>query len=168
MTLEIIKSKAQSLAQELSKIPIRRKMWNEVTKNLIFDTLTKIKNETSLDWYVQKIDTLINQEFVNLNFGKRPSGITEVSNEGSTTSSKSIVIKGGYIVYTQAVNGKIYVIISYPYVENIIHPIPPLTVACLEPNDINEGLIYIHIDKFLNEMLLWQNSSSNNGLGFKY
>ena len=114
MELEQIKQKANKLFEDLKKIDQRRIYWRQKTRELIFNTFTKVKNEANLEWYIQKIDEIKNQEFVNIHFKNRQSGILAVQIHNKQKKSKSYLIEGGNLTYSQAANGKIFSIISYP------------------------------------------------------
>lgn len=167
MELENIKIKSDKLIAEMQLTTERRLEWNQKTKELIYNTLTKIKSETRLAWSVQKIDEIKNQEFVNIHLNARPSGIVETERLDSKVTSKVYSIESGYLTFTQSVNGKIYSIISYPFVQDIIPPMEVLPLGLFDPNEITENLIVQHVEMFLDEMIKWQSNYPKVPIGFK-
>ncbi|HEY5750386.1 MAG TPA: hypothetical protein VIU12_30185 [Chryseolinea sp.] len=170
MNLDEIKLKANTLGDEFGKTQQRRDLWKSQTKGQVLSILNAVKDEYKTLFYTQAVDAIKNQEFVNLHLLQRHSNIFEIDERGD--GSKSIhayLIDGGYLVYTQAVNGRIYVIISYPYVAGIIERIQDKVVGCYEPSDISEKLVLDHVKQYLDEMLRWENhNASTSSIGFDY
>ena len=164
MELDQIKQKANKLNEDLRKIGQRRLFWKQKTRELIFDTFTKVNIEANLNCYIQKIDEIKNQEFVNIHFKKRDSGIVSNEIDDKQKKSRTYFIEGGYLTYSQGANGKVYVVISYPHIRDFGGKINNLPLGFFEPNEINEELIFKHIDLFLDEMIKWQNNHLNGSV----
>ena len=166
MGFENIKSKANKLAADIKRTDARRQYWNDNTKKLIYDTLSNVKGDTTLDWSIQKIDEYKNREFVNIQLSRRHTGIIETERFSDKVKSKAYLIEGGFLTFTQAVNGKIYSIISYPYVEDLISKMDALIIGLFDPEEITEDLIFQHVEIFLDEMIKWQNNHPKEPIGF--
>lgn len=167
MTLTELKSKASLLAAEFMTTESRRALWRDRTKEYIFSTLSNIVKETSLPCFVQKNEFYTNHEGVNLQFGSRPSGISRTSRTSTGTTMENLVLSSGYITFSQSYNGKVFVIIVYPYVEGIVGKSEPLVVGQYEHVDINEPFIYSHVCRFLDEMIMWENNTKPM-IGFQH
>jgi hypothetical protein len=53
--MEKISEKIKSYKESLDKISQKRKVWADSVKEIIYDTLLKVKKSTDLDWQVQKV-----------------------------------------------------------------------------------------------------------------
>lgn len=110
----IILEKITAYQTALDDIQKRRHIWNETVKDLIFNTLTSVKNIKDLDWSVQKVELVNNLQTVNLIFKKSYSGITQVSDNGSEDYLKY----GAGLFFSQSYNGNIFVFIEFPYMKS--------------------------------------------------
>lgn len=158
MTTPDLTPKIDQLKAAFITIEANRKLWQEEKKELLKTTLKKIKEESGLDLSVQYLSDRTNSEGVNLTFGKGYSGIYEKN----STSMKSYVKTGGYIVFSQAYNGKVFVIIGYPYIEDTVSQAPARVVGKYNPEDITENFICEAVDLFLEEMIKWETDVSTN------
>jgi hypothetical protein len=75
----------------------------------------------------------------------------------------------GSLVYQQLFNGKIIVIIQYPFIENYGEPRPPKTVAIYRPEELSEPFLIRHLEEFIQEITDWEDfddDEPNKKIGF--
>ena len=154
-----ILEKITAYQNSLNEIQKRRSIWNETTKDLIFDTLTEIKDIKNLDWRVQKVEVVNNLHNVNLSFNKSHSGITQDS---------EVYLKfGGTLFFSQHYNGTISIFMEFPYVENWISEAEVLEFENTLPEKITEEYIKNQVVRFLDAIIKWEQSLSLNPIGYK-
>ena len=144
----------------LDKIGENRKLW-AATKELIYDTLTEIQKAGKLDWQVQKVEGLKNSEAVNIHFNKQASGLVRQDHKGI----KSYIKYGGALIFTQAYNGSVFVMITYPYVDELVGQVTDKVLEKVSPNDITKEFVETQALRFLEEMTSWEISTENK-IGF--
>ena len=113
--MEEIKKLSEKYKKELEKTGSRRKDWNDSVRENIYNSLENIRKIVDLKWYAGKNEIVINHQSVYLSFDKTNSGIVIKSDR----SSEAKIRHGGYLCYSQIVNGKVVVWISYPFVEDL-------------------------------------------------
>ena len=163
MEIDDLNSKVDEFLQAQINIKNKREIWTAQTKPLLIQTLGVIKENYHLDWHIQILDDIQNSEGVNLTFGHSPSGFKEITK----TTMRSFVKRGGTIVFSQAYNGDIFVVIMYPYIEDFVTEAENKLIGRFDPSAINEGFIVENVSKFIDEMIKWEKSTSYNRVGFK-
>ena len=164
MELENLDENIKKLHEAWKSIDEKRECWRTKTKALINETLLEVKKTYDLDWNVYVMDFTKNSEGVNITFGKSPSGIYEKNENGS----KSYVKNGGTLVFSQAYNGDIFVIIIYPSVEELVttndaHKL----ILKTNPNTIDREFVIKQVNNFIKEITFWENSESSSAIGYK-
>lgn len=152
----------------LTKTSERRKLWTGETKNKIIETLTTIQNNFKMGWRVQKIEQAENYQTINIHIDQQNSGIveTKVDYEKNRTSRKAFTKYGGYLAFCQSYNGKINVIIGFPYIEEWVSQMEAKVIATIEPSEMTEEVITNHVIKFLETMEDWE-GKDRAAIGFK-
>jgi len=164
MNYERIKSKAEKFQNALLETIRKRDLWDKQTKDLIYSILSTIKGHANLDMQVQKVPGGKNMEAVNLQFNKSSSGLVE--NAGHST--KVFVKYGGYIAFSQAYNGDIWVIMAYPYVEEFVSQKEHEVLDKVAPENITEDYIIDKVEHFLDRMTEWETGKfQTEAIGFK-
>lgn len=163
MKIEDLKEKVNGLTQAQQNIEANRETWAEKTKPLLIDILGRIAKEFPIGWHVQKLDWDKNLEGVNITFGPTNSGIKTKTE----TSVKAHIKHGGTIVFSQAYNGEIFVIILYPYVDEFVGKIENKVLGKFPPSAIDENFIVSRVAEFLDEMKKWEESTPSSIIGFQ-
>jgi hypothetical protein len=127
----------------------RRALWSTQVKEVIYKTLTQINsNFEHLVWHVGKNETIKNLEAVYWTMGEEISGFT--------LKNKHLIRHGGYLNFAQLANGKVIVMISYPYIEDGIRDeIQPKNIGEYHPSKITEELIIEKAEEFIEEINDW-------------
>ena len=163
MKIEDLKAKVDNFSNALENIEFNRETWAEKTKPLLQQTLKQIASEYPIGWHVQTLDWDKNLEGVNITFGPTNSGIKT----RTETSVKAYTKHGGTIVFSQAYNGEVFVIILYPHVDEFVGQSEHKVLGRFAPTDITETFIVKQVSEFLDEMVKWENATPSANIGFK-
>lgn len=130
-----------------------RETWNESLAQQITDQLTQIVQEVGLEAKVERRAQLDNLAAIDLSLGTVRSGMAQRVNEHV---QRDLIKHNGVLVYQQLFNGKVMVIIQYPYIEGYGEPRPPKTVAIYRPEELKPPFILRHVEEFVQEITLWE------------
>ena len=141
---------------------------------MIVDTLTHINEETGLGANITVKDNIENMEAVLLDMGRVHSGMSELVE--SSDVKKTIVKTNGGLVYQQLFNGKLMIMIIYPYIEGYGEPRQPKNIEILRPEELKQPFILRHVETLLQEVTEWEDFDDdepaksvvgfNNPIGF--
>ena len=101
--------------------------------------------------------------------GHVESGISERLGVGVV---RNMIKQNGSLIYQQLFNGKILVLINYPYIEQYGQPQPPKTVAIYRPEELRDAYFQRHLELLLQEVTAWEDYDDdvpepNQRIGFK-
>lgn len=164
-----IKVAFEKYTDTLKKTSERRDLWTNETKAKIIETLTLVKDSFKFDWQVQRIEGTQNYQTINICFNQKHSGIVDVTIDEATGKQKSFKVytkHGGYLAYCQSYNGKINVIIGFPYIDEWVSQMDIKVIDTIEPVQVTEELISKHVIKFLDMMTEWE-GKDRDSIGFK-
>ncbi|GAB4044801.1 hypothetical protein [Spirosoma jeollabukense] len=165
MELDTIKSKAQQLILLYKQTDSYRQEWQDTTKPRLIEVLTSIQNEVKIGWLVQTVSQITNLENINIQFGAQKSGITK--NDNINQSYRHFVKQGASLLFGQTANGEIAVVVTYPFIEEWVTQKPAEVIDRVPPHSITEDFIRLQVEKFLDEMIKWENSdASHSKIGF--
>ncbi|NNE30541.1 MAG: hypothetical protein HKN16_12955 [Saprospiraceae bacterium] len=145
-----------------------REEWITHLKGRIIDCLTQMGEESGLDLEIETKGELQNLEAIQCSLGQGKSGILQkVSDE----FSRPLIKHKGSLIYQQLFNGKIMVMITYPYIEGYGEPQPPKTVAIYRPEELKDPFFVRHMEDFIKEVTKWEDyddddSQPINRIGF--
>jgi hypothetical protein len=84
---------------------------------------------------------------------------------------RDLIKQNGTLVYQQLFNGKILVLIQYPYIEKYGEQLPPKTIAIYRPEEMKAPYILRHVEEFITEVARWEDydddSDTVQRIGFK-
>ena len=155
-TLDVggLQAKVDAYNQILSNTENYRKDWADSLKPMITNGLEQIVKSTGLNAVIEVKDNVKNLEVIVLNLGQDVSGIGEKL-EGSDSTRPMIKNKGA-LVYQQLFNGKLLILIMYPFIEGYGEPRPPRTLEILRPHEMKEPFLLRHVEEFMNEIIGWE------------
>ena len=107
-------------------------------------------------------------EAIVLDLGETKSGIYEVV---AQDFHRHLVKNSGALIYQQLFNGKIIVLIQFPYIENYGQPRPPKTVAIYRPEELTEPFFIRHLEELITEITNWEDyddDEPNKKIGFQF
>jgi len=176
MKLDIgtILSKTNTYKSILKNTEDYRKVWKDDMKKMIMDTLSYINKEADLGAEVILKDNIDNMEAIVLDLGRVHSGLSERIED--TDIKKTIIKTQGALVYQQLFNGKVMIMIIYPYIEGYGEPKPPKNLEILRPEELKQSFILRHVELLLKEITEWEDYDDdepsksvigfNNHIGF--
>jgi len=130
-----------------------RERWNTFLKKQIVEELEKMLKISGLEGNIEVQDKVRHLEFILLSLGSEESGISEIINE---KTDKPLIKHNGTLVYQQLFNGKIQVMIGYPYIEGFGEPRTPKVIAIYRPEEIKVPFLIRHMEDFVKEISLWE------------
>ena len=154
MDLGSLPAKVNAYKKILANTIQYRNEWKEGLKDMIIDTLNHINDSTDLGGKVIIKDHIENMEAVVLDLGRVHSGMRELIQDSDI--KKTIVKTQGGLIYQQLFNGKIMVMIVFPYIEGYGEPRPPKNVEILRPEELKQGFVIRHFEEFIKEITEWE------------
>ncbi|MFM8450318.1 MAG: hypothetical protein ACKOAY_09480 [Haliscomenobacter sp.] len=130
-----------------------RQVWQDTLRESIKQTLTRICSETGLEAPIELRAEIENLEAVVLTMGNTASGLRQVLGQGF---KRDLLKHNGDLVYQQLFNGKILVLINYPFIENYGEPRPPKTIAIYRPHELQDAFFIRHVEEWLQELIDWE------------
>ena len=162
-----LKRKVDRYQEILSNTKLYRKAWDEALQSFIKDHLSQIIEETNLPGEVTCKESLENLQAIVLSLGEAKSGIYEtIGND----IQRHLIKHNGSLVYQQLFNGKVIVILNYPFIENYGQPRPPKTIAIYRPEEIKLPYLIRHVEQFITEITTWEDfddDEPNQKIGFQ-
>jgi len=131
-----------------------RKDWRESLKQMIIDNLNKIIEETKLNAYVECKDDIENLEVITMSLGTEISGIAEKLPGNKV--KRPFIKSNGALIFQQLFNGKVMMMIMYPYIEGYGQPKPPLNIEILRPEEFKPEFLLRYTEQFLKEVIDWE------------
>lgn len=161
--IDNIEKLGQELAQVFFRIEERRNLWHTTTCGFIKEQLDALTVRFPMfDWKTQVNEVWQNMESVYVVFNAVPSGIVEKTPVAVTQKMK----KGGLLSFSQSRNGQVTIWIAYPAIDGLTEEeFKNVNVETLEPEEIDEACMKRSIEKFLEEMIQWENDGRNE-IGF--
>lgn len=132
---------------------IYRKHWREGLRDTIVATLEKICKDVGLEAKIEVRTELENLEAVVLSLGDVKSGLFQVLGEDL---QRDLIKHNGSLIYQQLFNGKVIVLINYPFIENYGQPRPPKTIAIYRPEELHTPFFIRHVEDMLQEVSAWE------------
>ena len=167
-----LKKKVINYQEVLTNTRAYRQVWKDELKDKIVQQLETIIKEVELPAKIEVKSDLENLEAIVFSLGAVKSGMYQEVND----SIKRHMIKhNGSLIYQQLFNGKIVVIINYPFIENYGQPTPPKTIGIYRPEELKEPFFIRHLEEFITEILHWEDydddevpgAERNQKIGFK-
>ncbi len=167
INLNNLKRRVNQYQEILANTIQYRKTWKEGLKDQIVDLLKNMSKETGLGATVETKADLENLEAIVLSLGDSKSGMYQhVGND----IKRHMIKNNGSLIYQQLFNGKIMVLINYPFIEGYGQPAPPKTVAIYRPEELKTPFFVRHLEEFVGEITNWEDfddDEPNKRLGFE-
>jgi hypothetical protein len=148
-----LKIKVSQLNKVMNNTDSYRQVWEEKHKKMITDTLEKLIAETKINGEVVVNDRFEGLEAISLALETRDSGIFERITDDT---KRALIRNGGVLTYHQLFNGKIGILIGYPYIEGIGQPKVPKTVEIVRPEELKAVNILRQVELFIDEITEWE------------
>lgn len=137
----------------LQQTVLYRDTWKKELKQEIITQLTRLSEECGLEGQVEERGDLENLEAVVLTLGSSRSGMFQ---QVSEDFQRDLVKDNGALVYQQLFNGKIVVLIQYPFIEGYGEPRPPKQIAIYRPAELQPPFFVRHLETFITEITHWE------------
>ncbi len=151
--LRNLKNKIDVYNQVLTNTNNYRKTWRVSLKKEIIQHLEFIIKETAITAKIEERDKLENLGSIIMSLGNQESGIYEKVSEDL---NKQLLKQNGILAYQQLFNGKIQVLIIYPFIEGHGEPRPPKMLGIYRPEEIKFPFIVRHCEEFIKEVTYWE------------
>jgi hypothetical protein len=165
-----LKKRTQQYHQILHNTEAYRSVWSNELKNLISESLRHMGTYADLKGEIVVHNKMENLEAVQFTLGSALSGMKE---EVSKHVHRTLIKHNGSLVYQQLFNGKIMVVINFPYIEGYGQPQPPKTLAIYRPEEIKAPYLIRHMEEFVQTIANWEDfdddepREANQAIGFK-
>lgn len=148
-----LKRKVDQYAEVLKNTLAYRELWRAQMREQIMGQLRLISASVGLNAEVEVREQVDNLEAVALSLGTVESGMAQrISNQ----IQRGLIKHNGALVYQQLFNGKVMVLINYPFIEGYGEPRPPKTIAIYRPEELKEPYFLRHLEEFIQEVTLWE------------
>lgn len=144
-----------------------RRAWKEGLREEVKKTLDNLVEATGLGAKVEVRSDIENLEAVVLTLGESKSGMYQKVNEDVR---RDLIKYNGSLVYQQLFNGKIIVLIHFPYIENYGESRPPKTIAIYRPEELLTPYFIRHMEEFMLDITNWEDfddDEPNKRIGFQ-
>lgn len=148
-----LKKKVSQLNRIMKNTDSYRVTWEKSHKEMITNTLQKMIDETGINGEVAVNDRFEGLEAISLALETRNSGIYERITDNT---KRALIRNGGVLTYHQLFNGKIGILIGYPYIEGIGQPKVPKTLEIVRPEELKEINILRQVELFIDEITEWE------------
>ena len=155
-------AKVQRYQSVLANTKHYRERWISQLKDLIKGELENMIKISGLPAKVEMSDKIKHLEYIVLSLGAEESGISEIINE---KTDKPLIKNNGSLIYQQLFNGKIQVMIVYPFIEGFGEPKPPKMVAIYRPEEIKLPFLIRHVELFIKEVTQWEDFDDDDQVG---
>jgi hypothetical protein len=148
-----LKRKVNQYKETLEHTKAYREAWKNGLKDRIIKILEHLNTKSELGAKIEVREEMENLNAVVLTLGDSKSGMyTEVGEE----IQRHLIKHNGSLVYQQLFNGKIIVLINYPFIENYGRPHPPKSVAIYRPEELTDPFFIRHLEEFVTEITKWE------------
>ncbi|MFN0174014.1 MAG: hypothetical protein ACKVU0_05145 [Saprospiraceae bacterium] len=147
-----------------------REIWKKELKKNIIAHLRALAVAGGLPATVQEVEEIQNLEAVVLTLGTSESGLGESVGDDL---KRDLIKQNGSLVYQQLFNGKILVLINFPFIEKYGQPQAPKTIAVYRPEELKEPYFQRHVETFVTDVTAWEDydddvlAEPNQRIGFK-
>ena len=144
-----------------------RGVWGEELKSTIKNTLAEISSSVGLEAKIDERSDMENLEAIVFSLGNVKSGMYQHVGEGI---KRHLIKHNGSLIYQQLFNGKVIVLIQYPYIENYGQPRPPKTIAIYRPEELKPPYFQRHLEEFITDITNWEDyddDEPNKRIGFQ-
>lgn len=160
--------KVEHYHEVLENTKTYREIWQKSLKKDIAELLHKAAKLAKLSCTIEEHSEIRNLEAVTLSLGSKKSGLGEPVGDGL---HRDLIKQNGSLMYQQLFNGKILVLINYPFIEKYGQPQPPKTIAIYRPLELKEPYFIRHLETFIAEITTWEDYDDDrlneDRIGFK-
>ena len=162
-----LKRKVDEYQRVLANTREYRQVWDDSLEAEIMRELRDITSAVGLDAQVEVREEIANLAAITLSLGNVSSGMSREVVEGM---KRELIKHNGSLVYQQLYNGKVIVLIQYPFIESYGEVQPPKTVAIYRPEELKAPFFQRHVEELLTEVTKWEDyddDEPHQKIGFK-
>lgn len=164
-----LKRKVDHYKEVLHNTRYYRELWKTGLKKNIIESLETLAKAAGLEYDIEEREEIENLEAVVLTLGHSESGLGEPV---GSDMRRDLIKQNGSLVYQQLFNGKVLVLINYPFIEKYGQPQPPKTIAIYRPQELKEPYYLQHMVTFVTDITSWEDYDDdapepNQRIGFK-
>jgi hypothetical protein len=146
--------RAETYTALLMQVKEYREQWEKKLKQFILNRIDEILKVISIGAHVEVEEKITGLQVISVKLGKKASGIFQQMEDGT---AKHFIKDYGTLYYSQLFNGKVQVWMTYPVIEGMMEPRPPIMLGIYAPPEFIDGLISGNFDRFLKELAEWEN-----------
>lgn len=163
------KRKVEHYKEVLDNTQRYREVWKTSLRQTVIDRLTELATAGGLECTIEERADIENLEAIVLTLGHSESGLGEPV---GSDLRRDLIKHNGSLVYQQLFNGKILVLINFPFIEKYGQPQPPKTIAIYRPEELKDAYILRHLETFMTDVTAWEDYDDdlpepNQRIGFK-
>nr|MBS0036801.1 hypothetical protein [Saprospiraceae bacterium] len=161
-----LKRRVETYQEVLNNTEVYRDLWKSNFKEELINQLTEVIKSCKLTARVDVIEEMENLEAVVFNLGEIKSGLYK---RVSDSIQRDLIKHNGSLIYQQLYNGKVLVLIQYPFIEGIGQPRPPHTISVYRPDSLKPSFVIRHLETFFTEITNWEdlvNDEPQKRIGF--
>jgi hypothetical protein len=164
-----LKRKVERYKEVLENTQRYRTLWQSSLRKSIVDRLGELAGAVGLECDIEERSDIENLETVVLSLGHAESGLGEPV---GGDMRRSLIKQNGSLVYQQLFNGKVLVLINFPFIEKYGQPQPPKTIAIYRPEELKDPYFQRHLETFISDVTNWEDYDDdapepNQRIGFK-
>lgn len=164
-----LRRKVERYKEVLQNTRRYREIWKTGLKKAIVEQLKELTEAGGLECTIEERNDIENLEAVVLTLGASESGLGEPV---GGDLRRDLIKHNGSLGYQQLFNGKILVLVNFPYIEKYGQPQPPKTIAIYRPEELKEPYFQRHLETFVSDMTAWEDYDDdapepNQRIGFK-
>ena len=153
--------------ETLDQTTAYRNAWKNGLKDKLVSFFNEVIKEVGLDAKVEVRTELENLEAIVISLGDVKSGMYK---KLSGDIKRHLIKHNGSLIYQQLFNGKVIVLIQYPFIENYGQPKAPKTVAIYRPEELKDPFCIRHLEEFIQDISDWEDyddDEPNKKIGFE-
>lgn len=164
-----LQRKVEQYKEVLQNTQRYREAWANGLRQEIIDQLRRLAEEAGLPCTLDLRSGIVNLEAVVLSLGSGSSGLGEPVSDGLR---RDLIKQNGSLVYQQLFNGKVLVLINFPFIEKYGQPQPPKTIAIYRPEELKPPYFLRHLETFMADIINWEDYDDdspepNQRIGFR-
>jgi len=166
--LNTLTRKVSEYRRVLEQTTAYRKNWDDELEETITSELKRLAEAAELSATIEIREEIANLAAITLSLGNVESDLAQDVADGVT---RQLIKHNGSLVYQQLFNGKVIVIIQYPFIENYGKPQPPKTIGIFRPEELRPPFFQRHLEELLTEITKWEDyddDEPNQKIGFKF
>ena len=151
--LNNLKRKVGAYKEIMTNARTYRDIWKNSLRDQIKGVLEMMIKGCELSATVEVRSDMENLEAIVLSLGDVKSGIWQ---EIGSDIKRHMIKHNGSLIYQQLFNGKIIVLINYPFIENYGQPRQPKTIGIYRPEELKEPFFIRHMEEFITDITNWE------------